>query len=231
MNNHIVLLDIETQQDFFLPQGSCYSARADHVRINIIRLFRWARESRLRVISSVLSNIPGEKSPIGEDLPSHCVEGSPGAEKLPGTLIYPCINLGIRNCTDLLPDLFDRYRQVIFEKRYSTDIIAHARPERLISEMPHTRFVLCGAGLSQGLVEAALGLRFYGFDVTCAMDGMLNIGGDRKYAMLKMRARGVEIMHTETIIKRYSAVENREFSHSASCLKAGSVLPLLQYAG
>jgi hypothetical protein len=88
----------------------------------------------------------------------HCVEDSEGEQKLPRTILRRNLDLGLLNTTDLPLHLFRRYQQVIFEKR-DTDIFAHARLERLITELSPTTFIVCGAGQSQGIAQASSDLR------------------------------------------------------------------------
>ena len=156
MNPKRMLLDIETQRDFFAPGGACYHAGAGQAAQQIYRLFAWARYCRIPVLSTVLRVRPNGQGPLCDC--SHCLEGSHGERKLSKTILSRRINLGLRNTTDLPDHLFRRYQQVIFEKRH-TDIFAHARAERLITELPPVTFVLCGAGVSAGSLKFRLDYR------------------------------------------------------------------------
>jgi nicotinamidase-related amidase len=199
MHTNLILLDIESQRDFFLPTGSCYTEAADRRRGNLYRLFDWARKTRRPVISTVLRVPPGQVGPLGEA--PHCIEGTPGERKLHKTLLRPYVNLGLQNTTDLPEDLFRRYRQVIFEKRH-TDIFAHARIERLITELPRCTFVLCGAGAAGGVVQAAVGLRNRGFSVVLATDAVLCLQHPQaRMALRRMLAKGVLFVKTREIVR------------------------------
>ena len=191
-----ILLDIESQKEFFTPGGSLYVPAAEAARRNIRRLFQWARASRIPVISTVLRVRMGDVGPYG---PAP-LEGSPQEQKIPGTILPSRINLGLLNSTDLPDGLFTAHQQVIVEKR-DTDIFAHARLERLITEIGRATFVLCGAGLSYGLVQAAVGLRSRGFPVIAAADAILPIE-DRftPMARLRMEAKGVIFTATSGIV-------------------------------
>ena len=193
-----ILLDIECQRDFFRPGGSCYRSRAAGVARHIYALFAWARQCRVPVISTVLRVRGGAHGPLADR--SHCIEGTHGERKLPKTILSRRINLGLRNTTDLPDHIFQRYQQVIFEKRH-TDIFAHARAERLITELPPATFVLCGAGLAGGIVEAAVGLRARGFPVVVAADAVLALRGKAaEMAALRMEAKSAVFAPTDKII-------------------------------
>ncbi len=198
MSPNRIILDIETQRDFFHPSGACYRPEASLVAKNIYRLIRTARKRRTPVLSTVLRVRPGQLGPMA-DTP-HCVEGTPGEMKMVRTLLANRINLGLRNVTDLPRGIFRQYQQVIVEKR-DTDILTHDRIERLITELPATTFIVCGAGIGQGIVQAVIGLRSRGFGVIVARDAVLATG--EPYYVLpmeRMEAKGAIILPTHKII-------------------------------
>lgn len=197
MEHERILLDIETQRDFFLRGGSRYRAGAEQVAARIYRLISWAKKQHIPVLSTVLRTRP--PAPGSPDTP-YCVENTTGERKLYRTLLYSRINLGLRNTTDLPSDMLDRFRQVIVEKR-ETDIFSHARAERLISELPLTTFVICGAGVAGGIVQAAIGLRSRGFTVILARDAVLALEAQSAaMALLRMEVKGVVFARTSEIV-------------------------------
>jgi len=203
-----ILLDIETQRDLFLPGGSCYAKEAAPALRNIYRLFQWVRANRIPVLSTVLRVRRQERGPLAA-VP-HCVEGTDGERKIARTILPRRVNLGLRNSTDLPGDIFRRYQQVIFEKR-DTDLLAHARAERLITELPPATFVVCGAGVAKGIFQAAVGLRTRGFGVIAA-DALAGLGDDfAPMARLRMEAKGVVFATTEEIVAPRPCLRARPF--------------------
>jgi len=193
-----VLLDIESQRDFFRRGGALYRPQSSDVARRIARLFAWARVNDIPVISTVLRLRPGERGPLS--LKPYCVEETEGERKLAKTVLPRRINLGLLNTTDLPDHIFRKYQQVIFEKR-NADIFAHARAERFITELPLCTFVLCGAGVSAGILQAAVGLRSRGFPVILAGDAALGVSpGPARMAHLRMQAKGVVYATAESII-------------------------------
>lgn len=202
MKDAIVLLDVATQRDFFCRGGSCYTKESAPVAARIYELFKWARTCRIPVMSTVLRLRDGQGS-ILSDKP-HCIEGTDGERKLSRTVLRSHIDLGIRNSTDLPVDIFSRFRQVIFEMR-CPDVFAHPRPERLISQLQAGTFVICGAGLASGVVDAAVGLRKRGFAVIVASDAVLDLAGDVHMARLRAEVKGVLFLTTRRIIATHQA--------------------------
>lgn len=209
-----ILVDIESQRDFFSPGGSLHAGRNAPVAGNIYRLFAWARRHDVPVISTVLRVRAGELGPLGES--PHCIEGTRGEEKLPRTILVRRINLGLRNTTDLPGHIFRRYQQVIFEKR-QTDIFAHARAERLITELPMTTFVLCGAGVSAGIAQAAVGLRSRGLSVVVASDAILAVRDEAaEMARKRMAAKGAIFVPTRKIVDPAACPRRRLYRSTRS---------------
>ena len=123
-----------------------------------------------------------------------------GEQKLPGTILPSRINYGLRNITDLPDDPFAEHQQLIFEKR-DTDILQHARVERLITEMDPGVFIVCGAGVGQGIVEAVVGLRARGFEVVVANDAILDLYAPGQYLPLeRMAAKGAIFVPTDHVV-------------------------------
>jgi nicotinamidase-related amidase len=195
-----ILLDIETQKDFFLPNGSCYTKQAGKARARIYDLFAWARAEDVPVVSTVLRVRPGEQGPLCRK--PHCIDGTEGEQKVPRTILRNHVDFGLRNSTDLPEDLLEQHQQVIFEKR-NTDLFAHARAERLITELEPTTWVICGAGLAQGIFEAAVGLRARGHEVQLASDAVAHLKDSQaEMAIRRMIAKDVQVAKTQDIIAK-----------------------------
>jgi len=193
-----MLLDIEVQRDFFSPGGACFVRPHLQAARNVRRLFAWARRERVPVISTMLRVRPGRRGPLSP-VP-HCVDGTDGEKRISGALLRHYVNFGIRNVTDLPADVFGRYQQAIFEKRH-TDIFAHARAERLFTQLQADTFVVCGAGSAAGIVQAVVGLRARGFKILLAADAILDLDSpDAGFAWLRMLAKRALPLSTEEII-------------------------------
>jgi len=213
MDCELVLLDIESQRDFFSPKGALYQPDSAAVYRRIARLFAWVRANEIPVISTLLRLRPGQRGALSPK--PYCVDNTEGERKMPKTALARRINLGLLNTTDLPDHILRQYQQVIFEKR-DTDIFAHARIERLITELPRCTFVLCGAGISTGIFQAAVGLRSRGFPVILASDAALTIQPERaRMAHLRMEAKGVVYATTDSIIAPVAKPRRRSFRSAA----------------
>ena len=221
MNYERILLDIDTQRDFFVPSGSMYTPQASTAVGNVYRLFDWARKSSVPVMSTVLRVRPFQHGPMGETL--HCVDGTEGERKLARTILPRRINMGLLNTTDLPHNIFHKFQQVIFEQR-ETDIFAHARAERLLTELRKATFVVCGAGVAQGLVQAVVGLRSRGFGVIVASDAILDFAHPLAHmAYLRMEAKGAIFAPTSEIIAPVKSPINKRSAAAFRSAKTDAV--------
>lgn len=197
MRKNYLLLDVETQREFLDRSGKLYAPPARDVARNLRKLFKWARNEEIPVVSTALRVRKGEVGPLAGT--PHCIEGTLGEQKSPATLLPRRVDFGLRNTTDLPEDVFEDVQQVIIEKR-DTDIFSHARCERLITEMAPEKVFICGVGLAQGIYQAAIGLRSRDIEVVLAEDAVLDLNDDfAEMAELRMRAKGVQFEPTEEI--------------------------------
>ena len=188
-----VLLDIDTQIDLF---RSSKNGAVD----NIVRLFGWAAANSINVMSTVLRVRRRDISPFGPGMMPVCIDGTEGERKLSGTLLPSRIDFGLNCITDLEHPVFAEYQQAIFEQR-TTDILLHPRAERLITEIQLVTFIICGAGVSYGIAQAAIGLRCRGFGVIVASDAVAELRGPgTDLAYQRMDAKGVVFAKTAEIL-------------------------------
>lgn len=148
-----VLLDVDTQADFLMPDGR----RPVHnlaVVPNIQRVFRWARHCRLTVISSIDFHRPTD--PV-RDVPPHCLAGTPGIGKLGCTLLPRRALVQTDDTINLPHDLLARYRQILFLKR-GDDLTRNPKADRLLTEIQASSFIVLGAGLEESIRILALAL-------------------------------------------------------------------------
>ncbi len=189
-----VLIDVNTQKDFFLAEGTACIRNHRRVLAHIRRIMAWARRGNIPVISTceVYSNNNGGKI-------NYCIDGTDGQRKIRYTLLSNRASYPADGSTDLAEDILRRYRQIILHKR-STDPFDEPRIERLLSEVRANEFVLIGA-CAEGAVKAmALGLLHRGKKVTVVVDA---VGSHNKkeahLAIRKMKAKGARLLETKKL--------------------------------
>lgn len=97
-----VLVDINTQQDFFLADGLVCIRNHRRVLAHIRRLMAWARRRDISVISTC-EVYPDHNGRDGED--RYCVDGTSGQTKIGYTLLNNRISFAADGSTDLPRDM------------------------------------------------------------------------------------------------------------------------------
>jgi nicotinamidase-related amidase len=190
-----ILVDVNTQKDFLLPQGNMCVKDHRKILTNIRRMMAWARRNDVRVISMCEVH-PNHN---GISAMCYCIDGTEGQKKIGYTLLSNRANFPADDNTDLPEDLLRQYRQIVLHNR-SEDPFDEPRIERLLSEVRADVFVLIGASTEGAIKATALGLLQRGKDVSVVVDA---VGGfDRREAKLafrKMRAKGAKLIETRRL--------------------------------
>ncbi|MHC4464031.1 MAG: cysteine hydrolase family protein [Planctomycetota bacterium] len=190
-----VLVDINTQRDFFLAEGNACIRNHRRVLGRIRRVMAWARHRGIPIIS-ICEVHPNHN---GENEADYCIDGTDGQKKIPYTLVNNRVSFAADDHTDLPTDLLQRYRQIIFHKRCA-DPFDEPRIDRLLSEMRADEFIIIGA-CTEGAVKAtALGLLQRGKRVRVVVDASgLHNKKDAKLALRKMEAKGAKLIETKRL--------------------------------
>jgi nicotinamidase-related amidase len=189
-----ILIDVDTQREFFVAAGASCIRNHRRVLANIRRVVAWARLKNIRMISTARVYDNGTKDHEG------CLESFDGPKKISYTVRKRHISFAADGCTDLPRDIFRQYDQVILEKR-SIDPFEEPRADRMLSELRASEFVLIG-GTMEGAVKAtALGLLARRKNVTILTDAV----GSRdkaaaQVALRKVEAKGAKLAETKAML-------------------------------
>lgn len=87
MISDTIILDIDTQWDLVMPEGAWPAPGAFGLIPNFERVSRYAHTYNLRRVATTQLLDPADPRFVdkGGDLPAHCLIGTPGARKIPGT--------------------------------------------------------------------------------------------------------------------------------------------------
>ena len=188
-----VLIDINTQNDFFLDAGKARVGNRRRVLSHIRRIMALARVKKIPVISI------NEVHPNNNGGDGFCLDGTDGLQKIHYTLLSNHASFAADTSTDLPVDLLRQYRQIIVHKR-CMDPFDEPRIDRLLSEIRANEFVLIGA-CTEGAIEAtALGLLQRGKRVSVVVDA---IGAQDKqkarHSLRKISAKGARLVDTRKL--------------------------------
>jgi len=191
-----VLVDINTQQDFFLADGLVCIRNHRRVLAHIRRLMAWARRRDISVVSTC--EVYADTGRHNGDV-RYCVDGTPGQMKIAYTLLQNRISFPADGNTDLPRDMLRRYQQVILHKR-CTDPFDEPRIDRILSEVCAAEFILMGACAEGAVKAAALGLLQRDKKVSVVIDAVgYHDNHEAKMAFRKMEAKGAKLIETRRL--------------------------------
>jgi nicotinamidase-related amidase len=187
-----VLIDVSTQRDYFLAQGSACIRNHRHVLANVRRMMAWARRKDIPVISTceVYPNNNGHSDP------GYCIDGTWGQRKISYSMLSRRASFPANSANELPGDILRRFQQVILHNRCS-DPFEEPRIDRLLTEILASEFIVIGA-CAEGAVEAVvLGLLQRGKRVAVVCDAVgSHDKREGKMAFRKMRAKGAKLVET-----------------------------------
>jgi nicotinamidase-related amidase len=191
-----VLVDINTQRDFFLADGAVCIRNHRRVLAHVRRMMAWARARDISVISTC-EVYAAHEGHNGD--PRYCIDGTAGQLKIGYTLMQNRVSFPADGNTDLPRDMLRRYQQVILHKR-CPDPFDEPRIDRLLSEVCAAEFILVGACAEGAVKGAALGLLQRDKKVTVVIDAIgYHDSRDAKMAFRKMEAKGAKLVETRRI--------------------------------
>ncbi len=189
-----VLVDVDTQRDFFLAEGSNCVRNHRRVLANIRRIMAWARLSNIRVISTARDFTGSDNNSI------HDRHDLAAQQKLHYTIRNKNISFEADGCTDLPREIFKQYEQVILHKR-RIDPFMEPRADRMLSELKVDEFLIIGALTEDAVKATVLGLLARKKRVTVLTDA---IGArDRNAAEIaqrQMQAKGAKLIEVKNLI-------------------------------
>lgn len=169
-----ILIDVDTQYDFCHPQGALFVKGADRLGNSFQQLTARGVAVGAPIVGSVDSHAfdawefaeAPEPGPHGErpGFPPHCVKGTEGWLKMPGTLAprFRYIpNVPLKD--DLLIPMITRHypQQILLEKEVYS-LFANPNAARILDQLlqgeQNPRFIVYGIALDYCVRAAALGL-------------------------------------------------------------------------
>ena len=192
-----ILIDINTQRDFFLAAGNACIRNHRRVLAHIRRMMAWARYENIPIISTC-EVYPNNNNNGGSAI-NYCIDGTEGQKKISYTLLSNRTSFPADNNTDLPRDILRRYRQVVLYKRCFNPF-DEPRIERLLSEIKANDFILIGASAEGAVSAMALGLLQRGRKVTIVTDAVgVHNQNKSKMAFRKVKAKGAKLIETRKI--------------------------------
>ena len=197
----LLFWDVDTQVDFMDPGGKLYVPGAEKIIPNIQRLNQWAASHQILVVSSTDAHQPSD--PEFRDYPPHCLTGTAGQQKVPGTVLAK--HLVMPNRKSELPAELESYQQIIVEKQ-ALDVFTNPNIETLLGKLGKDREIILYGVVTEICVDrAARGLMSRGYKVNVVEDAIRHLEEEKGRATVdNVRRHGGGVMRTEEFVKSVS---------------------------
>lgn len=196
MENKTVFVDIDTQFDFMNPDGALYVPGAEGIIENIKKLFDYAKEHQIKILSS--TDAHGTNDHEFKSFPSHCIKGTPGSRKIEGTICEDSIVF--ENSKYVIRQAEVNHDQIIIEKQ-SFDIFDNTNTDKILIQLDAGNYVVFGVATEYCVKIATLGLLTRSYNVSLVTDAIKAITAEgEKDALKEMKDAGVLFTTTEEIL-------------------------------
>ena len=198
MKNETVFVDIDTQFDFMNPNGALYVPDAENIIDNIKRLFDYAKEHKIKILSSTDAHQVDD--PEFKLFPPHCVKDTPGNQKIEASTCKD--NIIIENIEQDITESMLDHEQIIVESQ-TFDIFDSINTDEIAKKLDARSYVVFGVAADYCVKAAVLGLLKYGYNVSLVTDATKAITKEGKEEALKeMKDAGAVFTTTEDIIAK-----------------------------
>jgi nicotinamidase/pyrazinamidase len=198
----MIFFDVDTQRDFMDSTGALYVPDAEAIRLNVGRLLREASDRKVTTVSSRCAHEPDD--PEFEIFPPHCIDGSPGAERVFADLpALPRREIEVDATADQQAQIRPATHYVVKKKVF--DLFSNPWLEglRRRGAFKGESCVVFGVATDYCVRACALSLAEAGAHVLLVEDAIRGVAGETTARTIdEMRAAGVEFTSTDEVLKR-----------------------------
>ncbi len=195
MKNKTVFVDIDTQFDFMNPNGTLYVPDAEDIIDNIKKLFVYAKEHKIKILSSTDAHKVDD--PEFKLFPPHCVKDTPGNQKIDASTCKD--NILIENIEQDITESMLDHEQIIVESQ-TFDIFESINTDEIVKKLDAHNYVVFGVATDYCVKAAVLGIIKLGYNVSLVTDATKAITKEGEGKALKeMKEAGTVFTTTEDI--------------------------------
>lgn len=189
-----VFFDIDTQNDFIMPNGNLYVPGAVNLIPNFQKLTEIALKHGIKVVASADAHMRDD--PEFEIFPPHCIKGEPGWEKIPETMFDDIYHM--KNELEITNGGSDA-QQIVLEKT-EFSMFANPNVDSLLVGLDLERAIVYGVATDYCVKAAAIGLVQRGYETYVVEDAIAAVTPETNtMAMAEMAEAGVKFINTDDV--------------------------------
>ncbi len=213
----LIFWDVDTQYDFVMPDGKLYVPGAETLSNNLSRLTGYARSHGIQICGSVdyhqLSDAEISDHPdFHVTFPPHCLQGTPGQEKVPAT--KPLNPLWIDNfkyADGRLKEMLAVHRGEVIFRKQRFDVFTNPNIGEFLGLVRPTDVVVYGVALDVCDAHAIEGfLRLGSYNIYLVEDAVKAIYEEKGKELLEeWSRRGVTMIKTTDVENGFELLGKR----------------------
>lgn len=190
----VILYDVDTQKDFMNSDGALYVPGAEELKSAIAQEIIGALQDGIQIVGSLdlHDGSEPEMQENGGPFPIHCIEDTPGAQKIEETPHnYVLINPGDY---DDIKDAIEDKTPIYFSKT-TYDVFENPEFEKFIKEYGVKEAYVLGVATDYCVKAAVLGMQKLGVQCTVMLDMIAGVDPKTtEEALDEMEAAGAELV-------------------------------------
>src|SRR5438874_11918797 len=197
----MILWDVDTQNDFMLPDGKLYVPGAEQTAAAMQRLVDAARAANVVHVASaddheLTDDEISDRPDYQRTYPPHCLRGTRGARKVPETEQEDPVPITL----EPLPERYLCGREFLLLKKHF-DVFTNPNTDRLLALLDPDEVILFGVATDVCDDAAIRGLLERGRHVRFVEDAARGLDEERTAACAKAwRERGVEFATVDAVL-------------------------------
>jgi nicotinamidase-related amidase len=200
----LVLMDVDTQQDFMLPHGAfgklVSTANIGRIIPNLGRVFKYASEQKLTTILATDAHVPDDPEFSTYGFPEHCVIGTPGQFRIKETYIAPTLVIANKP-DDFNGELPSTDRLIVMVHKQHFAVGTNPNFAALIEALGPCHVVATGVATHGCVKQSVYSLLSLGVPVSIVVDA---VGPDiyeetGRLAIEDMKSHGVTAFTTDEV--------------------------------
>jgi nicotinamidase/pyrazinamidase len=196
MPSSLLFWDVDTQFDFMHPAGKLYAPGAETIISNLQRLTAFAAQHGIPIVASADAHL--ETDAEFSQYPPHCLAGTPGQQKIEGTLL-PSHYIIPNRKIDLPRDL-ESYPEIILEKQ-TVDVFRNPNTDSLLKLLGNREIILYGVVTEICVDRTARGLILRDYHVHLVEDAVRHVDSDRgRVTMHHVQRHGGRLLTTSEVL-------------------------------
>lgn len=202
----VIFWDVDTQNDFIMPDGNLYVTGAEAILPNLQRLTRHAQHQGIPIFGSVDNHRLddpeiSDQPDFQNTFPPHCIAGTSGQQKVPETRPQNPLWIDPDAPADLIAQVQNHRGEILFRKQ-RFDVFTNPHVDPVLNAINPDRIVLYGVALDVCNAHAINGfLKRDTAPIQLVRDATQAIIPERGDLMVaQWQQRGVEVVSTDHIV-------------------------------